>query len=51
MTRAELRTLIRAIIAEEETPLCPPYWDDGAAPLSDSAVDRIIEAVQQLVEG
>lgn len=51
MTRAQVRDLIREIIEEEQTPLSPPYWDDGAASLEDISVDRIISAAQTLVEG
>lgn len=51
MTRREVRDFIRTIIEEEQKPLSPPYWDDGAARLKDEAVDRVIGAAQQLVEG
>ncbi len=50
MTRREVRDLIRAIIEEEQLPLSHPYWDDGAAPLEDAAIDRIIAASQMLLE-
>lgn len=44
----EVRQRIRQIISDRQEPFLPPYWDDGAAPLSDDAVDEIIMAVEAL---
>lgn len=47
MTTKKLHDALRRIVEENLEPASPPYWDDGAAPLSDAACQAIIRAVRR----